>query len=88
MAAPWAEPNDRALRHALEVVRDTGLLPGPITSWPIPWQALSEALEKLPAQDLTEQQQQAISFINSAIRDADRFKITSQVSATAHPLHR
>jgi hypothetical protein len=85
LAAPWAEPNDRALRHALEVVRDTGLLPGPITSWPIPWQALSEALEKLPAQNLTEQQQQAISFINSAIRDADRFKITSQVSATAHP---
>ncbi|HNG58689.1 MAG TPA: capsule assembly Wzi family protein [Cellvibrionaceae bacterium] len=84
-AAPWAEPNDRALRHAIEVLRDTGLLTGPITAWPIPWQTLAEALDKLPPHELTEQQQQAVSLLNGAVRNADRFKITSQISTATYP---
>lgn len=84
-AAPWAEPNDRALRHAVEVLKDSGLLSGPITAWPIPWQALSEALDKLPPHELTTQQQQAMSLLNNAVRNADRVKITSQVSAASYP---
>lgn len=84
-AAPWAEPNDKALRHAVEVLRDTGLLTGPITAWPIPWQTLSEAIDKLPPHALTEQQQQAVSLLNSAVRNADRFRLTSQVSAASYP---
>ncbi|MFO1370761.1 MAG: capsule assembly Wzi family protein [Marinagarivorans sp.] len=85
LAAPWAEPNDRALRHAVEVLRDTGLLAGPITAWPIPWQSLAEALDSLPPHELTEQQQQAVSLLNSAVRNADRVSITSQVSAASYP---
>lgn len=85
LAAPWAEPNDRALRHAVEVLRDTGLLAGPITAWPIPWQTLAAALETLPPHELTAQQQQAVSLLNSALRNADRFKITSHLSAASYP---
>lgn len=84
-AAPWAEPNDRALRHAVEVVRDTQLLPGPVTTWPIAWQALSQALETLPSQSLTEQQQQAVSYLKNAIKQANHTKLTSTVSAATHP---
>jgi Capsule assembly protein Wzi len=84
-ASPWAEPNDRALRHAVEVVRDTQLLPGPITTWPIAWQALSQALEALPRQALTEQQQQAVSFLKNAIKQADRTRLTSSFSTASHP---
>jgi hypothetical protein len=73
------------LRHALEVVRDTGLLPGPITTWPVPWQALSDALTALPSQPLSEQQQHALSFLKKAVEDANRVKITSQFSTASRP---
>ncbi len=85
LAAPWAEPNDRGLRHAIEVLRDTGLLTGPITAWPIPWQALSDALNNLPPQELSHQQQQALAYLTGAVRNADRLRVTSQISAATYP---
>lgn len=82
-AAPWAEPNDRALRHAVELLRDTQLLPGPIATWPIPWPVLSEALHSISTKELSSQQLQAIAYLKDAVKQADKTKLSSTLKGAS-----
>jgi len=43
-ADPFAAPGDLRLRHDLQLLADSGLLNIPLTSWPIPWGDISNAL--------------------------------------------
>jgi hypothetical protein len=36
-ADPWLPPGDEALRHDIQLLADSGLLRGPVTTWPISW---------------------------------------------------
>jgi len=44
MADPFAAPGDLRLRHDLQLLADSGLLNIPLTTWPIPWGDISNAL--------------------------------------------
>lgn len=83
IAAPWAEPNDRALRHAVALLRDTQLLPGPIATWPIPWPVLSEALQSVSTKELSNQQLQAIAYLKEAVKQADKTKLSSTLAVAS-----
>jgi hypothetical protein len=37
LAGPWLDPGDGALRHDLQLLADGGVVPIPITQWPISW---------------------------------------------------
>lgn len=37
LAEPWVEVGNIALRHDIQVLRDAGLLRGPVTTWPLSW---------------------------------------------------
>ncbi|MCH8685482.1 capsule assembly Wzi family protein [Pedomonas mirosovicensis] len=51
-ASPWAETGDRQLRQDVELLADAGLLGGPISSWPLPWAQISEAVSTLDVDGL------------------------------------
>ncbi len=52
LAAPQAQPGDLALRHDLQVLADYGALSGPVTTWPIAWDAVLHDLEKARSEDV------------------------------------
>ena len=52
LAAPQAQPGDMALRHDLQVLADYGAFSGPVTTWPIAWDAILHGLEKVRSDDV------------------------------------
>ncbi len=44
-SAPWAEVGDAQLRDDIELLQTAGVLKGPLTSWPLPWAQIEEALD-------------------------------------------
>ena len=51
-AAPEARPGDSGLRHDIQVLADYGAISGPVTTWPISWDALLADLEFVQANDV------------------------------------
>jgi len=51
-AAPQAEPGDVGLRHDPQVLADYGALSGPVTTWPISWDAVLHDLERVKAEEM------------------------------------
>ena len=51
-AAPQAQPGDVALRHDIQVLVDYGAISGPVTTWPIAWDALLADFEKIKANNI------------------------------------
>lgn len=51
-ASPWAEVGDRQLRQDVELLADAGLLGGPISSWPLPWIQIHDAVSGLDVASL------------------------------------
>ena len=51
-AAPQAQPGDVGLRHDIQVLADYGAISGPVTTWPISWDALLADLEHVQANDI------------------------------------
>jgi hypothetical protein len=47
-----AQPGDVGLRHDIQVLADYGAISGPVTTWPISWDALLADLEKTKADDV------------------------------------
>ncbi len=52
VAGPVAEPGDIALRHDIQVLADYGAISGPVTTWPISWDAVLHDLEAVEANDV------------------------------------
>lgn len=50
--APLAPAGDMALRHDIQVLADYGAVSGPITTWPISWDALLQDLERVESGDV------------------------------------
>ena len=51
-AAPVAQAGDVGLRHDIQVLADYGAISGPVTTWPISWDALLADLEYVQANDI------------------------------------
>ena len=51
-AAPQAQPGDIGLRHDIQVLADYGAISGPVTTWPISWDAVLADLEYVQANDI------------------------------------
>jgi hypothetical protein len=51
-AAPQAQPGDVGLRHDIQVLADYGAISGPVTTWPISWDAVLTDLEAVKANDV------------------------------------
>lgn len=45
-ASPLAAPGDYRLRHDIQLLRDAGLLHGPVTTWPVSWPQLHRELSR------------------------------------------
>ncbi len=52
LAAPQAQPGDVGLRHDIQVLADYGAIRGPVTTWPIAWDAVLADLEFVRANDI------------------------------------
>lgn len=52
LAAPAAQPGDIGLRHDIQLLADYGAVSGPVTTWPISWDALLADLELIDANDV------------------------------------
>ncbi len=52
VAAPLAAPGDVGLRHDIQVLADYGAISGPVTTWPLSWDALLADLEKIKSDDV------------------------------------
>ena len=52
LAAPQAQPGDVGLRHDIQVLADYGAISGPVTTWPISWDAVLADLEYVRANDI------------------------------------
>ena len=52
LAAPQAQPGDVGLRHDIQVLADYGAISGPVTTWPISWDAVLADLERVKAEDI------------------------------------
>lgn len=46
-AEPWAAPGDVLLREDLQRLSDTGILTGPLLSWPVSWVQVLDDLERV-----------------------------------------
>jgi len=51
-AAPLAAPGDMALRHDIQVLADYGAISGPVSTWPLSWDALLADLERTKSDDV------------------------------------
>ena len=52
IAAPLAAPGDMALRHDIQVLADYGAISGPVSTWPLSWDALLADLESTKADNV------------------------------------
>jgi len=52
VAAPLAAPGDMGLRHDIQVLADYGAISGPVTTWPLSWDALLSDLERIKSDDV------------------------------------
>ncbi len=51
-AAPLAAPGDMGLRHDIQVLADYGVIRGPVTTWPLAWDAIAADLQAARAADV------------------------------------
>ena len=91
-AAPQAEPGDIGLRHDLQVLAEYGALTGPVTTWPISWDAVLYELEKAKADNFVLPNRVRATFVRvlaRAEREAGRKKarFNARVSGAEKPLN-
>jgi len=86
MAEPMAAPGDLRLRHDLLLLADSGLLNIPLTTWPISWGDVSNALAdknkaKTPAQMASWQR----VYQRMEYEFANKIRLSSRLATTALP---
>ena len=89
-AAPVAQPGDVGLRHDIQVLADYGAISGPVTTWPISWDAVLQDLERIKADDVVLPNAVVPTFervLARARREAPRgqHSLTGRVSAAEKP---
>ena len=90
LAAPLAAPGDMGLRHDIQVLADYGAISGPVTTWPLSWDALLADLERIETDDVVLPNAVIPTFqrvLARAQREARRgqHSITGHLSAAEEP---
>jgi len=86
-AGPWIDPGDAALRHDIQVLADAGVIPGPVSTWPLATADLVSAVSSVPA-GLTQVEQAALGRLRSKLRQAREVgtvQFLGHASAAEHP---
>jgi len=87
-AAPWIDPGDRNLRSDIELLEAWRVLPGPVTTWPIPWAQFAGAMARPAGGDLPAHVAAALDRVRERYLDeteSDRWRATVTVSGTSEP---
>lgn len=59
-ASPWAEPGSFALRADIERLADAGVITTPVSTWPMPWSDLRNAIDRADGKKLAPDVQAAL----------------------------
>lgn len=62
-AGAWIDTGDVALRHHVQVLADTGVLKTPVTTWPLPWEAISTDLNRVDPKTLSGASAQSYAWL-------------------------
>ncbi|MDZ7644047.1 MAG: capsule assembly Wzi family protein [Woeseiaceae bacterium] len=87
-ATPLTPPGDPRLRHDIQLLTDTALINRPITTWPLAWGDLLDALDTIDPQSITPQQRTAYNRLRTAANKATGNTTPSlnlAASAASHP---
>lgn len=87
-AAPWIDPGDRNLRSDIELLEAWRVVPGPITTWPIPWAQLAGAMTRPAVSGMPPHVAAALERVRErylAETESDRWRATVRISATNEP---
>ncbi|MDJ0908310.1 MAG: capsule assembly Wzi family protein [Woeseiaceae bacterium] len=68
VAGPYIEPGDVALRHDIQLLADHGVIRGPVTTWPLAWGPILEALRDADATELSPMLADAYSRVRTRAR--------------------
>lgn len=89
MAAPWIGAGDPVVRSDLQLLADTGVLPVPTLSWPVPWAGIVGVLDALQDRPLSDAQRAAAERLRSRARQELRLNeigVSAEVAAAVDPL--
>jgi hypothetical protein len=86
-AQPWAEVGDRQLKEDIELLRDVGIISGPVTSWPIPWSGISRDLDAADGGAMSPFVRMAVSRVRTRMETSleERTKYEVSLNATTEP---
>lgn len=86
-AAPWAEVGDIQLRHNVELLKDAGVIEGPMMAWPISWSQIGANLETTSIETLSPMLQAALLRVRARMAAAteQRFSLSATVGASTEP---
>lgn len=71
-AGPWIDTGDHQTRHHLQVLADGGVLNTPITSWPLMWRHVKQALDDIEPRQLDADQVWSYQYVRHKLRRAMR----------------
>ncbi len=88
LASPALQPDDVGLRHDIQVLADYGVIRGPVTTWPLSWDAIAADLGAArdadiivpPSEEFTQYQHGYLTIIDNPSPDYYREQL---VAATA-----
>ena len=87
LAGPWLDPGDSSLRHDIQVLSDAGVIAAPVSTWPLSWGDIQDALNT-SAGDLRPAELAAVARLQQRLSDAtitDRIILRSYASVAENP---
>ena len=67
-ASPWVDPSEIRIRQNLEFLNDSGVISIGVTTWPVMWIDIGEALSSINQRDLTPSQRSAVDELEFELR--------------------
>jgi hypothetical protein len=69
-ADPWLAPGDEGLRSDIQLLADSGILRGPVTTWPLSWPDIARDVQATNESDFDEPIAAALTRVRRLSRDA------------------
>jgi hypothetical protein len=88
---PWAPPGDEALRSDIQLLADSGILRGPITTWPISWPDVARDVLAADLADFDDSTQRALLRVkrrahHAAARGWEGLALRASLGEPASPM--
>lgn len=71
-AAPWMEPDDKRLRHHIQLLADTNLISVPVNTWPLMWLDIIDEVRLARTKSPSPNQSRAINYVLAAFARQSR----------------